>query len=198
MNRNRMRHRSNRTQITFVFALVLMFGSVYVLTPTQAQSPAKKALTVEDYPRWRSISGQELSGNGKWVAYGLSSANTVPAEAKPALHILNLETSQDVEVQNATGADFSPDSRWIVYQVDPGGAHAGLVAGAGRNRRAALTPRHRPEATHKAALQAPRGGDLPLKRRRHRGESSCAICQPARCSPGRRSSRSRFRRTRAT
>ena len=78
----RQAHR-NRGLAAVVFALVLIFGLVCVLTPTQAQSPAKKVLTVDDYTRWRSISGQEISGDGKWVTYGLSFTNTLPADAKP-------------------------------------------------------------------------------------------------------------------
>jgi dipeptidyl aminopeptidase/acylaminoacyl peptidase len=131
MNRNRLTWQWNGMLIVLISALVLAFSSAYVLAPTHAQNPAKKALTIEDYTRWRSISGQEISGDGKWVAYGLSFTNTVPAETKPVLHILNLETNQDVEVANATGADFSPDSRWIAYQVDPGGGRGGR-GGRGR------------------------------------------------------------------
>ncbi|MGA2264777.1 MAG: hypothetical protein ABSH28_25540 [Acidobacteriota bacterium] len=56
-------------------ALLVLSGSAFVFTATQAQSPAKKVLTVDDYTRWRSISGQEISGDGRWVAYALSYAN---------------------------------------------------------------------------------------------------------------------------
>ena len=126
----RQAHR-NRGLAAVVFALVLIFGLVCVLTPTQAQSPSKKVLTVDDYTRWRNISGQAISGDGKWATYGLAFANTVPAEAKPVLHILNLETNQDVEVPNATGGTFSPDSLWIAYQVDPSGGRGGR-GGRGR------------------------------------------------------------------
>jgi dipeptidyl aminopeptidase/acylaminoacyl peptidase len=108
----------------FIFALSIMYGSVYVLS-TQAQNPAKKVLTIDDYTRWHGISGQEISGDAKWVAYDLSYTNTLPADAKPVLHILNLETNQDVEVANASGETFSPDSRWIAYQVDPSGGRGG-------------------------------------------------------------------------
>ncbi len=131
MNPNRMRSPWNRGLAPLVFVLFVMSGSAYVLTATQAQSPSKKVLTVDDYTRWRSIGGQQISGDGKWVTYGLSYANTVPAEAKPVLHILDLETNQDVEVPNATGGIFSPDSRWIAYQVDPSGGRGGR-GGRGR------------------------------------------------------------------
>ena len=56
------------------------------------------------------------------MAYTLALTNTIAAEAKPVLHILNLETGADVTVDDATDADFSPDSAWIAYQVDPGAA----------------------------------------------------------------------------
>jgi dipeptidyl aminopeptidase/acylaminoacyl peptidase len=128
MNPKGIRSRRRRGLTAFVCALFIIVGSLYLLTPTQAQSPSKKVLTVDDYTRWRSISGQQISGDGKWVAYGLSYANTVPAEARPVLHILNLETSQDVEVANATGGTFSPDSNWIAYQVDPSGGRGGRGA----------------------------------------------------------------------
>jgi dienelactone hydrolase len=112
------------------FTLAVASASA-LLTTTQAQSPSKKVLTVEDYTRWRSISGQAISGDGKWVTYDLSYANTLPTDAKPVLHILNLETNQDVEVENASGGTFSPDSRWIAYQVDPSGRRGGR-GGRGR------------------------------------------------------------------
>src|SRR5919109_2704881 len=74
-------------------------------------SPAagKKPLTVADYSRWRNIEGAEISPDGKWVAYTLRQSNTLPAESKPALQILNLESNQLVEVPNAHTATFSSD-----------------------------------------------------------------------------------------
>jgi dipeptidyl aminopeptidase/acylaminoacyl peptidase len=109
--------------VALALALLFAFGFTYALVG--AQTATKKVLTVEDYTKWRSISGQELSGDGRWVTYGLSFTNTLPADAKPVLHLLNLETNQDVEVPNGTGGTFSVDSRWIAYQVDPSGGRGG-------------------------------------------------------------------------
>lgn len=114
-----------------VLALFVVSASAFVFTATQAQSPAKKVLTVDDYTKWRSISGQEISGDGKWVVYGLSFTNTLPADSKPVLHLLNLETNQDLEIPNATGGTFSADSRWVAYHVDPSGGRGGR-GGRGR------------------------------------------------------------------
>ena len=129
MNQTRFGFHWYRRLATFILALAVVATSAYLVPSTQAQGPAKKVLTIDDYTRWRSISGQEISGDGKWVAYGLSSMNTLPADAKPVLHILGVETNQDVPVQDATGASFSPDSRWIAYHVDPGGGRGGRGRG---------------------------------------------------------------------
>ena len=107
----------------FVLGLAAALTTAYALP--SAQAPAKKVLTVEDYTKWRTINGQEISGDGNWVAYVLSHANTAPTETKPVLHLVRLDTSKDVTVANATGPDFSSDSKWIAYQVDPTGGRGG-------------------------------------------------------------------------
>jgi len=96
-----------------------------------AQAPAKKAMTIDDYTKWRSIAGQEISPDGKWVAYALRLTNVVAAESKPVLHLLNLETNQEATVADATDPDFSPDSKWVAYQVDPGAAQRARAGRAG-------------------------------------------------------------------
>jgi len=121
--------------IVIAVAIFVLFGAAYAL-PTPQE--AKQALTVDDYTTWRSISGQEISGDGKWVAYGLSFSNTKPEDAKRVLNIRNLETGDVVEVANATGGEFSKDSLWIAYQVDPTGEGGGR-GGRGRGGQPAST-----------------------------------------------------------
>src|SRR5262245_30675646 len=101
-------------------SLLALFVAFAAYALPAAQPAAKKVLTVEDYTKWRSISGQEISGDGKWVAYTLQLTNTVAAESKPVLHLKNLETNDEITVEHATDGIFSPDSKWIAYQVDPG------------------------------------------------------------------------------
>jgi dipeptidyl aminopeptidase/acylaminoacyl peptidase len=102
--------------------LIVAFSSAFALT---AQTPAKKALTVDDYTRWRSITSQEISGDGLWVAYGVAQTNTAPTETKPVQHLLKLDTGQDTTVADATGGTFSADSHWFAYQIDPAGGRGG-------------------------------------------------------------------------
>jgi dipeptidyl aminopeptidase/acylaminoacyl peptidase len=119
-----VRARRARRRILPLAAFAALFLSSAV-APVAAQAPAKKVLTVDDYTRWRSINGAQLSGDGKWVAYVLQFTNTPPADSRPVLHLLRLDTSQDTEIPNATGAMFSSDSRWIAYQVEPSGGRGG-------------------------------------------------------------------------
>ena len=112
--------RGRRRALTLAVALVLALGAGYSV-PT-AQTTAKRPLSVDDYTKWRSITGPEISGDGKWVAYTLQITNVIQAESKPVLHIRNLDTSEEVTVADATGGTFSADSKWIAYQVDPGAA----------------------------------------------------------------------------
>ena len=65
---------------------VAALTSVHALPASTAAE--KKPLSVEDYTRWRSINSPEISGDGAWVAYVLQLTNTVPAQAKPELHIV--------------------------------------------------------------------------------------------------------------
>jgi dipeptidyl aminopeptidase/acylaminoacyl peptidase len=120
----RTRYRIPSTALTVLIAV----AAAYAL-PT-AQPAAKEPLTVDDYTKWRSITGPEISGDGRWVAYTLQLTNTIPAEAKPVLHLKNLETDEEVTAQHATGGAFSPDSKWIAYQVDPGAAQRARAARA--------------------------------------------------------------------
>jgi dipeptidyl aminopeptidase/acylaminoacyl peptidase len=107
--------RSTRASRALAVAIALTIA--YALP--QAQSAPKKPLGVDDYTKWRTISGQEISPDGRWVTYVLQLTNVPQAETKPVLHLRDLETNADVEVPNAIGGTFSPDSQWIAYQVDP-------------------------------------------------------------------------------
>ena len=89
--------------VAIALAVALSAGALM-----DAQAPGGKALAIDDYTKWRSIDGEKLSGDGQWVAYVLRQMNTIPAESKPVLHLLQLETGTDVTVNDATAPEFSP------------------------------------------------------------------------------------------
>jgi len=150
--------------------IVVAIGAAVVLAAyalPHAQAPAKKAMTIDDYTKWRSIAGQQISPDGKWVAYTLQGTNVVQAEAKPVLHLLNLETSQEVTVADATEPAFSPDSKWLAYQVDPfaaarARAGRGGSGGSGTTQPAGTPSTPTPTQPGAAGSQVGRGGVAPV------------------------------------
>jgi dipeptidyl aminopeptidase/acylaminoacyl peptidase len=127
--------RSLRRPSTFAY---IAASTVLLAAQLAAQLPAqgtKKALTADDYARWRSIGGSSMSGDGQWVTYTLQFSNVPTAENRPVMHLLRLEGNQEITLPNASGATFSADSRWVAYQVEPQsggrGGRGGRGAGAG-------------------------------------------------------------------
>ncbi len=103
-------------------------------TVAQAGAPhadpdAKKVLTADDYSRWRAIESERISSDGQWVAWVYRFTNVLPSESKPELHVLNLQSKQDVAIANASNPVFSPDGRWLAYQVDSQPARSGRGRG---------------------------------------------------------------------
>ena len=125
-----MRSRTAQSSFIALFASLSVAASP-AIAPVHAQGATKKVLGVEDYSRWRSIGGSSISSDGKWVTYVLSLTNTAPTDAKPILHLLRLDTNQDIEVANASAPAFSADARWIAYQVDPSSGGRGGRGGRG-------------------------------------------------------------------
>ena len=109
-------------------ALGLAIAVAIAYAVPSAQSPAKQPLTVDDYTKWKSINEPAISPDGKWAAYVLRTTNVPEEKTNPVLHIVNVETNQDVTVANAFGETFSPDSKWIAYQVDPAPGRRGRGA----------------------------------------------------------------------
>jgi len=67
-----------------------------------AQAPAaRKVLSIDEYSRWRTIDGAQISPDGKYVVYGLRYTNTLPADAKPVVTLRDLSTGTDLQIADA-------------------------------------------------------------------------------------------------
>ncbi|MFO7769329.1 MAG: prolyl oligopeptidase family serine peptidase [bacterium] len=71
-----------------------------------------KVLTIEDYSRWRSISGAEISDDGRWVGwtFGLNRADDT-------LHVALADGDRRHMVPRGSDVAFSDDGRWAAYFI---------------------------------------------------------------------------------
>ncbi|NNM06295.1 MAG: hypothetical protein HKO65_14485, partial [Gemmatimonadetes bacterium] len=97
---------------------LLSFGLLLLAAPSLlgAQVTGKKALTHDDYDIWKSISGRALANNGDWIAFTIS-----PREGDGVMTLRSLSggTARVVEVDRASGPRMTPDSRFLVFTIDP-------------------------------------------------------------------------------
>ncbi|MDA1080398.1 MAG: prolyl oligopeptidase family serine peptidase [Gemmatimonadetes bacterium] len=93
-------------------------GTPTVVRADQGVGGAKKILSVDDYDKWRTVEGTQISADGRWVAAVLRHANVPRNESKPELHLRDVDTDASVVIAHASNPLISSDSRWIAYQVD--------------------------------------------------------------------------------
>jgi dipeptidyl aminopeptidase/acylaminoacyl peptidase len=113
------------TALSIVCALGLMFSNFGPATRAQKAS-SKRPLTHQDYDGWRSIQGQTISRDGKFIAYAL-----VPQDGDGEVVVRNL----------ATGVEWRYGRGWRPPAVPAGDdeAPAGPAIVAGRLTRASFT-----------------------------------------------------------
>ena len=100
----------------------------------------KKVLTIDDYAKWRSIGQTSISPDGRWVTYAYSRR-----EVDDSLFIKEINGGDPAVVVRGSNPEFSKDSRWVAYYINPpeqedGGGRGNAQGGndADRPARAAL------------------------------------------------------------
>ena len=113
--------------------LAVLAGALFLLPlPTTAQETPRdttpqglKRMTVDDYALWRSVGQTSLSPDGRWVTYAYSRR-----EVDDSLFIKPMAGGEAHVVVRGSNPQFTGDSRWVAYYVNPeneenGGAAAG-------------------------------------------------------------------------
>jgi len=91
------------------FQIIIAAALVHLPATAAAQ---QATVAPADYGKWESVGATTLSPNGQWLAYGISRVNE---EAE--LRLRSVARDSTIVVKNASGAAFSPDSRWMAYTV---------------------------------------------------------------------------------
>jgi dienelactone hydrolase len=82
------------------------------LVTSVASDNTKRAMTVADYGKWRTIRDVAISDDGVWASYGYQQRRV-----DDTLHVKTLATNAEQKVPRASRAQFSDDSKWVAYYV---------------------------------------------------------------------------------
>ena len=86
------------------------------VSPTASERTAdgKRRLQIADYRLWRTIEDERISRDGRWVAWTYRRVR-----GDDTLHVMEPGGEAHHTVARASGAEFSPDGRWVAYFVSP-------------------------------------------------------------------------------
>jgi len=93
----------------------LLLFNVFCILSSILSAQNKKPLDHADVHRWRKIEQQKLSNNGQWAAW----AQTPVSEGDATLYLWNAASSATIVFPRSTEAQFSDDSKWLVFKIKP-------------------------------------------------------------------------------
>jgi len=93
----------------------LSLGAVLLVPPLMFSGVGeKKSLDHSAYDLWRSIAGQSISTDGRWVVYSLE-----PGEGDARLILFDMRSGRGDTIERASGGRFSDDSKFVAFTVKP-------------------------------------------------------------------------------
>ncbi|MCH1570935.1 MAG: hypothetical protein L7S64_06270, partial [Longimicrobiales bacterium] len=99
-------------RLTMVAAAPVILG--LVAETAAAQSADKRPLEIADYRLWRQIDGEQISDDGRWVAWSYAKERM-----DDTLVVANVDNGVRHEIARATDAVISPDGMWVGYTLSP-------------------------------------------------------------------------------
>ena len=87
-------------------------GAAPAATAATTTADNKRAMTVADYGRWRTVRDVAISDDGVWASYGYQQRRV-----DDTLFLKNLSTGAEQRIPRASRAQFADDSRWVAYFV---------------------------------------------------------------------------------
>ncbi len=96
---------------TFV---ILLLTAVLISIPLNvlAQSPEKKVVTINDYFKWRNITGTSISDDGNWITYGYHGVNR-----DDTLYVKNIISGKEYEIPRGSSPILSDNGKFAAYRL---------------------------------------------------------------------------------
>jgi dipeptidyl aminopeptidase/acylaminoacyl peptidase len=89
-----------------------------------AAASAERPLALDDYYQLHNVSDLELSADGRWVAYTLSTPNKLSDSDDGDIWLARYDGSEHLQLTRSPANDrsphFSADGRWLAFLRDPG------------------------------------------------------------------------------
>lgn len=90
----------------------LLIGLIFTTFFLNAQSPAKKQLSTDDFAAWKVLKNLTVSNDGKYSAFEIN-----PQKGDGNLVVKTLDSKREDTLSRAYDAIFSPESDFIVYKI---------------------------------------------------------------------------------
>jgi len=103
---------------------------------TSSNDNTKRAMTVADYARWRTIRDVAITDDGQWASYGYQQRNV-----DDTLFVKSLVVGTEQKIPRGSRSQFSDDGKWIAYFVaNPSRGTSGQTAAGGEGGPAPAGP----------------------------------------------------------
>ncbi|HET7550519.1 MAG TPA: S9 family peptidase [Gemmatimonadaceae bacterium] len=107
-------------------ALPLAGGTVTLAAPLAAQAPSRRPIRPADVYNIRSVGDPQLSPDGKWVAYSVSSVDSAKDRNVSHIWMTSWDGTHTIQATTSNGSEssphWSPDGRYLSFLSSRGGA----------------------------------------------------------------------------
>src|SRR5262249_29410482 len=89
-----------------------------------AQNPGKRAIAIDDVYRMQKVGNPQISPDGSWIAYTVTSIDKDADKRRTALWMVNWEGTQNVRLtfgkESVGSPGWSPDGKYLSYLASEG------------------------------------------------------------------------------